>query len=610
MDNNDTKTPVVSLYLRGSTSQSDEDSQRYSLMERVKKLDYIVFKEYLDHNIGGDTLASDRKYAPDVIEDARLGKFHILLVTAIDRIARDEEFGLNYLRRIEETGCKVYFIDQPYANTPDAYSPDIADAIKNSRTMLLMGARMEHTRIKSRTRASKLRDIKANIWPANGHVPDGYLLDPNKKGALIINPSRAPIIQRIFDLYVDEKLTIRQIVDLLNKEGIPSVTAKNPEHKWIKDSVQDKLSNEIYIGKLPVVWKMTGEVVHIYTCLPIISDVRFAEVQEIKNEKIKRSRGNHKREYPFRPYVWCAKCGHELHTLTSSANTPNESYHYGFRKPPVAFKYKKRCPDGCGRISERNLVRGIYNHAGKFFLFATARSGDYSKPNIDRVLEFLEGGDTTDADKKREAELQQLTKELGKIREKPDRILDLYENGQIDKETFKARMTKHNSNPRIKTIEERIRFIRQSLVGEEEQKKRIDSLAIWAKEVKASLEKKRIEPWAEDMEDIKKRNSERKHTGFFIAPYDKQKEFALQLLKFIKKIHVDFPKRRLIIQTRIPKYLDGKVAFEADPVVARGRPGKDSNKNGGNGGGNNSSIQAVRANSNNQKPGNTRFLII
>src|SRR3989344_8206893 len=257
------KPPVVALYLRGSTSSSDEDVQRFSLMEYVEKKGYTIFKEYLDHGYGGDTQASDRQYAPDVIEDARMGKFQILLVTAIDRIARDEEYGLNYLRRIEETGCKVNFIDQPYANTPDVYSPEMADIIKNSRTMLLMGARMEHTRIKSRTRASKLRDIKANIWPANGHVPDGYLLDPNKKGALIINPSRAPIIQRIFDLYVDEKLTIRQIVDLLNKEGIPSVTAKNPEHKWIKDSVQDKLSNEIYIGKLPVVWKMTGEVVHI-----------------------------------------------------------------------------------------------------------------------------------------------------------------------------------------------------------------------------------------------------------------------------------------------------------------------------------------------------------
>src|SRR3989338_1325251 len=93
---------VVSLYLRGSTSTSDEKSQRYVLEDYVIKHGYTKFKEYLDHDFGGDTHASDRKYAPDVIEDARKGKFQILLVTAMDRIAREEEYGLNYLRRIEE----------------------------------------------------------------------------------------------------------------------------------------------------------------------------------------------------------------------------------------------------------------------------------------------------------------------------------------------------------------------------------------------------------------------------------------------------------------------------------------------------------------------------
>ncbi len=625
MNTNNTKTPVVALYLRGSTSQSDEDSQRYSLTEYIKKRGYTIFREYLDHGIGGDTLASDRQYAPDVIEDARLGKFNILLVTAIDRIARDEEFGLNYIRRIEETGCKVYFVDQPYANTPDVYSPEIADVIKNSRTMLLMGARMEHTRIKSRTRASKLRDIKANIWPANGHVPDGYLLDPDKKGALIINPVRAPIIKRIFDLYVDDKLTIRQIVELLNKEGVPSVTAKNPERKWIKDSVQDKLGNKIYIGKLPVVWKMTGEVVHIYTCPPIIHDDKFDEAQAIMKERVKRSRGNHKagRDYPFRPYLYCAACGFELHTMTSGACTPNENYHYGFRKPQKAFKYRKRCPDGCGRISEIKLVDAIYNKFGVFF----RPFKSITTANTDEIISWLEKNnglkDTTEDEL---SALEVLQKELDALRQQPNRIKDMYETNLIDMKELNVRLAKYNNNPRIRIVEEKIRQIKQKQLAREDQSRNLQNIGLWVEGLKKSvvidsshftIKQKRLADYSNDNLTLEIKKADWRGTpvegisekemalNLFsdLLSYTNRKELVIKLLKTVKRIDVNFEKRKLRVFTRIPRFMDGEISFEADPTVKRGRPSK---KNPGNGGGKgglggiNSSIQVASVNSSKQ----------
>src|SRR3989338_4596126 len=225
MVNSNSKAPVIALYLRVSTSQQDFEIQLDGLREEAQKMGATIYDEYTDKGFGGDTQVFERKYADDVIRDAALGKFQILLVWKIDRIARDEEFGLTYLRRIEETGCKIRFINEPNLNTPEQYTEQAASSIKSMRVMYLMGARMMLESIRTNVRASKKAWIRANKWPSS-QIPDGYKLNPSY--GLDKDEIRAKIIERIFDLYVDEKLTIRQIVDLLNKEGVISATARQP----------------------------------------------------------------------------------------------------------------------------------------------------------------------------------------------------------------------------------------------------------------------------------------------------------------------------------------------------------------------------------------------
>src|SRR3989338_10033690 len=156
MDTISSKPPVVALYLRVSTSQQDFEMQMNDLNKEVEKMGAEVFHTYTD-TIGGATQTFQRKYAEDVIRDAGDSKFQILLVWRIDRIARDEEYGLTYLRRIEEKGCRVNFVTQPSINSPEHFTTEGASMIKTMRNMLLMGARMEHENIKARTRAAKMR---------------------------------------------------------------------------------------------------------------------------------------------------------------------------------------------------------------------------------------------------------------------------------------------------------------------------------------------------------------------------------------------------------------------------------------------------------------------
>lgn len=561
MDNNLNKTPIVALYLRVSTSQQDHDMQRGDLLKVVEKMGATVYHEYTD-TITGSTSVAERKYASDVIEDARDGKFNILLVWRLDRIARDEEFGLNYLRRIEETGCRVRFLTQPFINTPEPYTLEAASMVKNSRVMLFMGARMEHENIKARTRAAKTRDIKANKWPSNGHVPDGYMLD-KATGGLLINPARAPIVQRIFSLYIDDGLKVRQIRDLLNKEEIPSYKGR----PWGKDTIQDKLHNPVYIGKLPINGKKLGPI-HTFTCEPIISDERFQEAQDKIKNRIERSKRNPKRELIFRPYVWCSRCGHDLHSITSGANTEYENYHYGFRRPPNSAKYKKRCPDGCGRISERKLVDVVFDRIGSFFktdLYLPSRG-----INEEDVIRWMEENSGMVGDlEKRQGELGYLQAQLATLREQPERILDLYESGMIDKKALEKRLAK--TKPLLKVLEEKIRFIKQGLVGEEEKRKSTEHVCLWLEDIRKQLNMGQVALFtASDME----------------PEYLKRREVVKGLLKFIKRIDIDTQNRIIDIQTKVPKLLNGKTTYEPEPEVKKGRPFNTKNNKDGNGGGN------------------------
>jgi len=586
MDTISSKPPVVALYLRVSTSQQDFEMQMNDLNKEVEKMGAEVFHTYTD-TIGGATQTFQRKYAEDVIRDAGDSKFQILLVWRIDRIARDEEYGLTYLRRIEEKGCRVNFVTQPSINSPEHFTTEGASMIKTMRNMLLMGARMEHENIKARTRAAKMRLIKSNKWPATGHVPDGYILD-RTTGGLLVNPARAPMIKRLFSLYVDSGLSTRQICKTLNEEGVPAATAKSG--KWVKDSVQDKLSNSVYTGKLPIQGKKLG-FIHTFTCEPIISDERFAEAQKVKIDRTARSTRNLRYDYPFRPFLTCAKCGYDLHAMHSLRTETDNGFtiHYGYRKPNGEVKFKRRCLDGCGRISEIKLVNSLYEHIYKFVEHAT---DDEITNWLDDNQRYLPND---------EEELVRLKAELEELHNQAEKVIDLYPHLITTKEKLQLRLKKINSQ--IKPTEEKIRILEQKRVSQKEHMERGESLAMLTERIKYLI--LRTTPSRRLKEDGT-------FEYFDIEPdYNGKRKTAIEILQFVKNIRVDFQKKLLYVYTRTPKYLDGVLSFEPEPKVKRGRPpGSGSNQNGSNNNEINSPIVGVRENSNNQKPGNTRFLII
>lgn len=111
---------------------------------------------------------------------------------------------------------------------------------------------------------------------AGGKVAFGYQM-PDKHKPVEINPETAPIVERIFRMYVDEQKSTIVIGKQLHEEGIFS--GCKTLHAYIH-KVQDILRNNYYTGN------------EIYPL--IISNIQFQAAQERMNQKTAKPRESYK----------------------------------------------------------------------------------------------------------------------------------------------------------------------------------------------------------------------------------------------------------------------------------------------------------------------------
>ena len=87
----------VALYMRVSTRKQKIDLQRDALLEYVKNFGYTVAMEYIDIGVSG--VKKDRPELAQLMKDAHLGKFDIVIVWKFDRCARSI---IHLLQALEE----------------------------------------------------------------------------------------------------------------------------------------------------------------------------------------------------------------------------------------------------------------------------------------------------------------------------------------------------------------------------------------------------------------------------------------------------------------------------------------------------------------------------
>ncbi|MED1745743.1 recombinase family protein [Brevibacillus borstelensis] len=325
---------AVGIYVRVSTAgQLDNTSLEEQIRLCKNKAKEMGFYDsniriYSEGGRSGEDIDT-RIELTKLREDVANGLISHVICTHPDRFSRDMTDKLIACREFEKNGAKIVFTDTEYPETPEGILFfNIMSAIAGYELALIRKRTV-------RGRLAKVREHK-KIMPMRV-PPFGY--DKDENGQLVINEKERQYVQMIYEWYVLEKLTLRQIGERLYGKVMPK---RGESPNWNATSISRILTSEIYIGKYyynrRATQKVRGQLTKggnpkkSYTVRdekdwlvvevdPII-DIelwKLAQKQRVLNDKNKHV-GNTKYQYLLKSLLKCGHCGRRFDATTYSGS--------------------------------------------------------------------------------------------------------------------------------------------------------------------------------------------------------------------------------------------------------------------------------------------------
>lgn len=237
MKNNQTNSNrKVVFYGRVST---EHEAQTYALCnqmqwyEELKKNypNWIVIERYVDDGITG-TQAKKRPEFMRMIDDAKLGKFDLIVTREVSRFARNTIDCLEVTRQLKNYGVEVFFVQEGIWTMENE-----GEMILTIRAMV---AQEESRKMSERIKAGQAISRKNGVLYGNGN-----LLGYDRVGdTYVINEEQAETVRMIFSMY-ELGFGLQMIRDELIKRE-----RKNSSGlvKWDNTRILRCLHNSVYKG--------------------------------------------------------------------------------------------------------------------------------------------------------------------------------------------------------------------------------------------------------------------------------------------------------------------------------------------------------------------------
>lgn len=284
--------PAAVGYLRRSTDRQEQSipDQKRAVEAYAAEHGMRITRLYVDDAISGTSVAK-RPAFQEMVADAQAGRgFRYVLVYDVKRFGRLDNDEAGYYRHVlRQAGVEVCYASENF--TGDS-TDDLLRPVKQWQ------ARQESKDLSKVTIRGQLSRVEAGWW-MGGAPPYGYdleyvderqevlfrlrfLQDGSKEmrgtdGALIralekgesisvskrdrarlvrSSSERVRVVQRVFEMTVEEGRGLRSVADALNRDGIPSPRgpgwARIYSGKWSQSTIRSLLTNPHYVGDL--VW--------------------------------------------------------------------------------------------------------------------------------------------------------------------------------------------------------------------------------------------------------------------------------------------------------------------------------------------------------------------
>lgn len=415
---------VVALYGRYSTPSQDGNFSIDIQLERMeatcKAKGWTVGDSFIDAAYSGSNM--DRPALQEML--SRLKEFDVVMVYRLDRLSRSQR---DTMTLIQDHFLKNGVAFVSVTETLDTTTPFGMAMIG----ILAVFAELERATITERMQGGIKKRIEAGYFQAGGnYMPTGYkkVIDDDGYSILEVDEYEATKVQRIFDIY-EKTHSITAIQRQLELEGYAPVNYS---------SVVRILINRIYLGEVSYKDEYY-EGVHT----ALISKEQFDRVQAIYNSRPRYANVGKAKESLFSGFITCGCCNEKYVTYayrTQKDNITSYERTYTCTARRYPSKYEVKC---LNQIVKNALLEEM------FVNFLKQTLDTHSKKSIKNT------------ERKTNYQLA-----LKKIDEKIKRLVDLYEDGEIDKKTLNERIKKRN--------EEKQQLLAQKYEEEQKQSLKLD----------------------------------------------------------------------------------------------------------------------------------------
>lgn len=492
----------IAIYARVST---EHEAQISALENQIQYYDEILkkhpewelYERYIDEGITGTSIGKRDSFLR-MMSDAKDKCFDLIVTREVSRFARNIVDTLQQTRTLKQYGVEVYFTDD------NIWTMNDEDGELRLSIMATL-AQNESKKTSMRVKAGQMISFKNGVFYGNGNIL-GY--DREGKN-LVINPTQALTVKRIFELYLQGN-GIRKIQFIMEQEKRKTSLGKT---KWSASNIARILKNPFYCGRIEYRKQYVpdyltqkkinnhGEIERVITKGthdPIVSEEDFDKVQEIFKTKTTK-KDNKKYGKPLADNVWVrklkCKCGHGMNRKINyvSKITGVKTYSFQCHDQIHTGTIKTRLKKGLSidGICDNKSFPEWKLEVQADFIF---RKLLLNKQEIyETAIEMLESSiavDTHLQDKKKK--IEDSIKNIDKLKARNDILLDMCTDGDISRETFKKKVELNNQN--IHELEEKIKLIRKQIEendAQEDLNKRIVLLSEFIK-MKAFSKKEKI----------------------------------------------------------------------------------------------------------------------
>jgi site-specific DNA recombinase len=441
---------LAAIYARVSSDQQREEhtiaSQTAALIEFAKTHELEVPKEWVFEDEGYSGATLERPGLERVRDLAAEGQIQIVLAYAPDRLSRKYAYQILLIEELARHGVETRFVKAPQSATAED------QLLVQFQGMI---AEYERAQILERSRRGKRHRARSGEVSVLSGAPYGYLYTrktDEMPASYRVIEAEARVVQRVYEMYTSDGLSIGEITRRLTAEGIPT---RKQSSRWERSVVWAMLRNPAYrgaasFGKTRVAGRMrvtralrrrggivsSNSVGHergreewIEIPVPaLVSEESFARAQELLRDNQIRSRRRTITPSIVQGLVSCQKCGYAF-SRTSTQTSARKLHYY---KCIGSDGWRKLGGSVCdnGRLVRQDLIDQIVWAE----VIRLLEDPTLIQHELDRRLEAARASDPT---KKREQNLQ---RELTRVGNSIERILNAYQEQLLSLEQLRDRM--------------------------------------------------------------------------------------------------------------------------------------------------------------------------